>query len=799
MNEIEIRTKILLLFRWAQKETEYDNYAESNSLLGKCIEFSQLEKESINIAVFHFYRARNFIKMRNFNKALDELFLSEQILIDLRKNQSLHVENVEKKLTICYFEKAQVYYRLGEYLKALISSNVGLKIAKRLKMVLEVPKILMHMGICYYRRGWILKALGKCQKAKSLLEKEGNDPKLLECLLELMEMNLKMTNLKVCKSLIKQAIFLASPSKNAIGYARLRKKIAGYFLAINDLNSALKNYDISLEVFRQKELQLEYTRCLSNKGYALYKFKKNELAFQVFKKVEKNLVDLKDGELKVANFINLGLIFHWFKKYDRAESYFLKAFDYAKQNNIFEHLDNSIFNLIGIKYWKNDLDGAILLLKVFIQDAEKNDNKILEGLLYLNLGKIYKWRGEFDLALNYFRQSKDIFNSLSNKNYELNVISQIGTIQKKMGDFENMISLFKSVREIVGSLKSDQLTIYLLEIGRSYFELNKIDKALSYFDQSLKMSRSMGDWFHELVSLSSIGQIFLKEGFLDNALKLFNRLHKKSEILGSSAGIHDAVTHKGIIKLKNNEYNEAYHLFKEAISLSIELKNFHSYATISRYIGECYIKKKEYLKALVKFRIALKTSKRFFFRKEIMHSLTDLGHLYGKMDKFSKAEALFQQAIQLFNDFVFLIKSEELRNLYRSSEITPHKFLLDLYLTEYKKTNNKSTLMKLLISLEDIRSKEILNSLKNIKVNKNLVENEGETENLERKRKKSINYLEEELDKKQKQAIASAIRIEENKIDDFDRSILIKKFGSLKNSVMTRRLDHDLFPISRIW
>lgn len=777
MNEIEIRTKILLLFLRAQKETEYDNYAESNSLLDKCIEFSQLEKESINIAVFHFYRARNFIKMRNFNKALDELFLSEQILIDLRKNPSLYIENVEKKLSICYFEKAKVYYSLGEYLKALINFNVSLKYAKRLKIVLEVPKILMCMGICYYRRGWILKALCKCQKAKKLLEKEGNDQMLLECLLELMEMNLKMTNLKVCKSLIKQAIFLASPSKNAIGYARLRRKIADYFLAINDLDSALKNYDISLEVFRLNKLKLDYTRCLSNKGYALYKSKKNEFAFQIFKKVESILVDLEDDELKVANFINLGLIFQRFKKYDQAESYFLKAFDYAKQNNIFgHHLDTSIFNLIGIKYWKNDLDEATILVEDFIQDAEKNDNKILEGMLYLNLGKIYKWRGEFDLALKHFRQSKDIFNSLSYKIYELNAISQIGTIHKIKGDFESMISLFNSVKDIVGSSKSNQLTKYLLDIGRAYFELNKMTSAFSYFNQSLRISRSMGDWLHELVSLSFIGQIFLKKGSLDKAFKLFNRLLKKSKMLGSSEGINDALTHIGIIKLKNNEYDEAHHLFKEAVSMSIESRNLLSYVTISRYIGELYMKQERYLKALAKFRIALKTSKRFFFRKEIMFSLTDRGRLYENMHKFSKAEALFQQAIHLFKDSVLLIKSEELRNLYRSSESTPHKFLIDLYLNEYKKTNNKSILMKLLLSLEDIRSNEILNSLKYIKVNKNVAENIGENENIERKRKKRINYLEEELDKKQKQAIACGYRINERKIDNFETIILIKKF-----------------------
>ncbi len=774
---MKIRTNIFFLFRQAKKETENEKYAESNRLLDRCIEFSQLETESINIAVFHVYRARNFIKMRNLNKALEELFLSEQILIDLRKNQYLHVENVEKNLSLCYFEKAKVYYWLGEYLKALINSNVSLKIAKRLKLVLEVPKILMHMGICYYSRGWILKALGKYQKAKSLLEKEENDQKLLECLLNLMEMNRKMINLKECKSLIKQAIYLASPSKNAIGYAQLRKKIADYFLAINDLNTALKNYDISLEIFRQRELQLDYTRCLSNKGYALYKFKKNELAFQIFKKVERILVDLKDGELKVANFINLGIIFQRFKKYDQAESYFLKAFDYAKQNNILGHLDNSIFNLIGIKYWKNDLDGAILLMEKFIQDAEKNENKILEGMLYLNLGKIFRWRGDYDLALKHFIQSKDIFNSLAYKIYELKVISQIGIIHKIKGDFENMISLFKSVREILGSSKSNQLTIYLLEIGRAYFELNKMNKALSYFNQSLRMSRRMGDWLHELVSLSFIGQIYLKDGFLDNALKLFNRLYKKSEMLGSIEGIQDAVTHKGIIKLKNNEYDEAYHLFKEAVSLSIELKDLHSYIIISRYIGECYMKQEQYLKALAKFRIALKASKQFFFRKDTRLSLTDLGCLYGKMHKISKAEALFQQAEKLFNDSVFLIKSEELRNLYRSSEKMPHEFLLDLYLTEYKKTNNKNTLMKLLIYLEDIRSKEILNSLIYIKLNKNVVEKEGETENLERKRKKRINYLEEELDKKQKQAIACAYRIEERKIDNFETSILKEKFN----------------------
>ncbi len=776
---MEIRMKILLFFKQAQRETENGNYKDSNNFLDMCIELSQLEKESFNIAVFRLYKARNFIKMKNPDKALEELFLSEQILIDLRKNPSLNIENVEKKLSVCYFKKAIVYYWLGEHLKSLINSNISLKIVKRLKLASEVPKILIHMGICYKSRGWVLKALGKYQKAKSLLEKEGNDEKLLECLLGLMEINLKMINLKECNSLIKQAIYLASPSKNAIGYARLREKIADYFLAINDLNCALKNYDISLENYRQKELQLDYTRCLSNKGYALYDFKRNKLAFQIFKKVEKILVDLKDDELIVANSINLGLIFQRFKEYDQAEDYFLKAFDYAKQGNILEHLDKSIFNLIGIRYWRNDLNGAISLLEDFIQDAKKNENKILEGMLYLNLGEIYKWKGDYDLALKHFQQSKDIFNSLSYKIYELNAVSQIGIIHKMRGDFESMISLLKSVRAIIRSSKSNQLTKYLLEIGTAYFELNNMDQAIPYFYQSLRMSRRMGDWMQELVSLSHIGQIFLKKDRLDKSLKLFNRLHKKSEMLGSNKGINNAIMHKGLIKLKKNEYDDAFHLYNKAIELSIELKELHSYTLIHRYIGEGYMKQGQFVKALVKFRIALKNSKRFFFRKETRLSLIDLGRLYGKMHKISKAEASLQQAKQLFNESVFLIKSEELRNLYRSSETTPHKFILDLYLNEYKETNNKNTLMKLLINLEDNRSQEILNSLKYSEVKKDVIEREGDTKNLERKMNKRINYLEEELDKKQKQAIVLKHRIEERNIDDFVSNVLKKKFNEL--------------------
>jgi signal transduction histidine kinase len=153
----------------------------------------------------------------------------------------------------------------------------------------------------------------------------------------------------------------------------------------------------------------------------------------------------------LIGYSNLGILNSKNAKYDKAIDFYLKALKYAEKTNDYVTLA-ALYNNIGLIHYRlSDFEGA---LEYYLRCLEiKKENNITSGIFinYNNIGLCYNYLKDYNQALESFHY---VIENCDDCSESLIIDSNYG-------------------------------------LGRAYFELNRYEDALTYFDKSNKMSKEI--------------------------------------------------------------------------------------------------------------------------------------------------------------------------------------------------------------------------------------------------------------------------------------------------------------------
>ena len=127
--------------------------------------------------------------------------------------------------------------------------------------------------------------------------------------------------------------------------------------------------------------------------------------------------------------------------------------------------------------------------------AEMTDNYKLKGLVYGDLGNMYKTQGQVDSSIRYFKQAYQSF--------------------VKLNDNRNSI-------------------IVLLDIGTEFLQISRFDSAKSYFLYAEKIAKHSNDTLLHSTIYRSLGSVYLKQKDFNQAIYFYKKAPKTSTELHNS-------------------------------------------------------------------------------------------------------------------------------------------------------------------------------------------------------------------------------------------------------------------------
>ena len=307
---------------------------------------------------------------------------------------------------------------------------------------------------------------------------------------------------------------------------------------IEDLSDLEKDQEIIDMIGALPAEQLN-NEIIGQLGRAYNNVQNYEKAIEVLKSIEKD-----EKNTMLWNY-RMGCSYFYLKDYEKAEEYFLKAYNLEPE-------DENI--------------------KDFLMD------------IYINLSKQVKF-GEDDLdnqkkALNYALKAKDYMTTDDKK---IECYSYLAFLYNKFTDYHTAEDLLK--RAI--SLGRDDLWIHS-ELGYCLGELNKIEEALKHYFKIIELEPD------NIWALSQIASYYTLLGEYKKALKYFLKIQKFE--------INDD---KLNIKI-GNCYEEIENYAKALEYYLLAYKESEENIWLASKIGRCYVKIENYTKALEYYLLAYK-------------------------------------------------------------------------------------------------------------------------------------------------------------------------------------------------
>lgn len=270
--------------------------------------------------------------------------------------------------------------------------------------------------------------------------------------------------------------------------------------------------------------------------------------------------------------------------FEEALKKFLLSLDFSKRINYkLGHVDSLI--CLGILYWNvgNFKESSIrfnealqIAQELNLRERCQKCRNALDILENYKKGKKFRYSGEYQESIDSFISAIRLARLSGSKDHELICLIQLGKTYWQLNRFEDYFSLNLKALTIAQSLNHKKYEgVCLYNIGVYYLILDDYSKSLSFFESALKIAQLLENKENESDCLVNIGVIFEKIGKYDralehltNALSIDQYLGKRMNIMTDLNNIGTTYRARGLSSSHQKDFYKALEYFKSCLQLT---------------------------------------------------------------------------------------------------------------------------------------------------------------------------------------------------------------------------------------
>lgn len=170
-------------------------------------------------------------------------------------------------------------------------------------------------------------------------------------------------------------------------------------------------------------------------------------------------------------------------------------------------------------------------------------------------------------------------------------------------------------------------------------------EAITYLQESLKISRQIGDRRGEGEALKSLGSAYSYLGEPKKAIEYCEQALKISRKIGDRRGEGIDLGNLGNAYSDLGELRKAIEYYEQALLISREVGDRHGEGNRLGNLGNVYEDLGEFTKAIKYYQQALAISKKTGYRRGEGHHLCNIGTSYSNLGEFTKSVEYYEQAL----------------------------------------------------------------------------------------------------------------------------------------------------------
>jgi CHAT domain-containing protein/tetratricopeptide (TPR) repeat protein len=318
-----------------------------------------------------------------------------------------------------------------------------------------------------------------------------------------------------------------------------------------------------------------------------------------------------------------------------------------------------------MQYQASQFESALIFWKQALTIYQKLEDRHREGVVWGNLGIVYKELGNYVEAIKCYEQDLAIALELKDRRGEGQALGNLGNVSEALGNYIQAIDYQQQSLAIARKLKDRYWEGQALgNLGNAYLALGEYIKAIDYQQESLTIRRKIKDRHGEGQALGNLGNAYLVLGEYIKAIECYKQCWVIAREFQDRLGEEQALGNLGNAYLPLKEYAKAINCYERSLAIAYEIGDCLGQEQALGNLGSVYLALEECTKAIEYHKRSLAIARQIGDPQGEGRSLGNLGNVYLSQGDCTLAINYYQKTLEIAREIQdSLGEAQSLNNL----------------------------------------------------------------------------------------------------------------------------------------
>ena len=276
-------------------------------------------------------------------------------------------------------------------------------------------------------------------------------------------------------------------------------------------------------------------------------------------------------------------------------------------------------------------------------------------------GRLY-WRiGDFDTALRFHFQARDVYSELKDSFGLARVLTYIGQDYADGGNYPEAMNYFRkalNMYELLDNIEG-QSNIYGL-FSWVFEQQGNLIESVHYNREALRICEEIGDTYGMAIYLSNLGNTHLSMDQYDKALEYYQRSIPMMEKRNDFINVGNTYMSIGYAYMLKGELEDAIVNTARALQTGEQIQDKYIIGKSHHRMGEILESQQQWAKALEHYVLSARSFEANNSKQMLAESLAKVGSMHTRLSQLPLADEAFERAAKILRE----IDSEAARMRY---------------------------------------------------------------------------------------------------------------------------------------
>ncbi len=291
---------------------------------------------------------------------------------------------------------------------------------------------------------------------------------------------------------------------------------------------------------------------------------------------------------------------------------------------------------------------AVECFRDSLEILEKAGDERGKAAIFNNLGFLYKDKDLWDDADKCFQRSLEILEEMGDKGGMATTYNNLGLLSKDREKWKDADKYFQlGLTNLENTDDKRGMVTILNNLGFLYKDRKNWKEADKYFQRALKILKKMRDEHGIAATYNNLGFLYTDKKEWGEAIRDFQRALKILKKMRDEPRIADTFNYLGFLYRDKEEWDEANRYFRDALEILKNMGDERGVASVFNNLGILYKSKGECEKAAYFFLRSLKIVEKVGDEMNAATTMYELALLYKDMEEYDEAIELLEKVVNI--------------------------------------------------------------------------------------------------------------------------------------------------------